>query len=62
MPPLSADFAVHVERAMLEITSTLCINDAHPAKIAWPLVQARADVDAKRTKLAKMRGTAGIKV
>ena len=26
------------------------------------LVQARADVDAKRTKLAKLRGTAGIKV
>lgn len=26
------------------------------------LMQARADVDAKRTKLAKLRGTAGIKV
>ena len=26
------------------------------------LLQARADVDAKRTKLAKLRGTAGIKV
>lgn len=37
----------------------LC-GHAHDAAIG--ILQARFDVDAKRTKLAKLRGTAGIKV